>query len=131
MMASITRSQSDRSSISSIKYNLPNAAWACSSVILPLLASIVHVLVSESRAEFSAAGFVSNSLTRKPAWAAICAMPRPIAPAPATPTVCIVFIWFPESNKIKRLLLHNSHIHRLRHIRPQPDLRYIKRTRSL
>ena len=52
-------------------------------------------------------------------------------PLPKTGSVLSHWKQAPESNKIKRLLLHNSHIHRLRHIRPQPDLRYINRTRSL
>ena len=63
------------------------AACASAAVSLPFWASFSQVWRKDSRAAAMASALVSYRRTRKPACAAICAMPRPMAPAPTTPMV--------------------------------------------
>jgi hypothetical protein len=58
---------------------------SASAEILPLSASWPRVPVTVSRALAAAPCRASNSSTRMPAWAAIWAMPRPMAPVPTMP----------------------------------------------
>ena len=63
------------------------AASAAALSILPLAASPDRVVATASRAAAAAPDCRSKSRTRRPAWAAIWAMPRPMAPAPTMPRV--------------------------------------------
>ncbi len=62
------------------------AASAAARSILPFAASAANVSPIFALAWSAAPMRVSNRHTRWPAWAAICAMPAPMAPAPMTPT---------------------------------------------
>ncbi len=84
-MASTTRSQSASSARAAAGIRRARAASAWSAVSRPLAASLASVSASAARAASTACGLASNSLTRRPAWAAICAMPRPMAPVPTIP----------------------------------------------
>lgn len=88
-MASTTRSQSARSVRAAAGTSRATVASASSGVIFPLAASLASVSASAVRAASTACGLASNSLTRNLAWAAICAMPRPMAPVPTIPRVCM------------------------------------------
>ena len=85
--ASTTRSQSASSvSVLTVKTRF---LWA-SAVALSsrfLATSLSHCTASSVLAFWLASGCTSNSLTMLPACAAICAMPRPMAPVPTIPTV--------------------------------------------
>jgi hypothetical protein len=74
-------SSSSRATTSS----LADAAASASAEILPLSASLARVPFTVSRALAAAPCNASNNSTRIPAWAAIWAMPRPMAPVPTMP----------------------------------------------
>ena len=86
-MASTTNWQSAMSDSAPAATTRSSAAWASAAPSLPFCASLSQVWRSASRADATASALVSYRRTRNPACAAICAMPRPMAPAPTTPMV--------------------------------------------
>ncbi|MCY1243595.1 hypothetical protein D9M72_566190 [compost metagenome] len=89
-MASSTMSQPARSSSAPQGLTRASVASASAALILPLSASLASVSCRYWRAAATACGLASYRLTVRPAWAAICAMPRPMAPVPTTPSVSMV-----------------------------------------
>lgn len=83
----MTRSQSASASSALHGSTRASAAETSPALSLPLSASRAKVFARYARAASRACGFVSKSLTVSPASAVICAMPRPIAPAPTMATV--------------------------------------------
>ena len=86
-MASMMKSQSAKSCWDWAATRRLFCVAACSAVSLPLATSLSHCSEIAATALLIASGCVSKSLTIEPACAAICAMPRPIAPVPTKPTV--------------------------------------------
>ncbi|MDT4815171.1 hypothetical protein FQZ97_481940 [compost metagenome] len=86
-MASTTSWQFDMSVRAVADSTRSSAACASAALSLPFWASFSQVWRSDSRAAAMASALVSYRRTRSPACAAICAMPRPMAPAPTTPMV--------------------------------------------
>ena len=86
-MASTTTWQFDMSVRAVADSTRASAACASAALSLPFWASFSQVWRSDSRAAATASALVSYRRTRRPACAAICAMPRPMAPAPTTPMV--------------------------------------------
>ena len=85
-IASTTRVQSARSESCVAFFSRALLAVRAPSVSRPFSCILSHWPVIELTASDTASARVSNSLTTLPACAAICAMPRPMAPAPMMPT---------------------------------------------
>ncbi len=84
-IASMTTFAEARSSTRETTSSLAFAAARAAGEILPFSASLPRVPMTVSRALAAAPCRASNISTRMPAWAAICAMPRPMAPVPTMP----------------------------------------------
>ena len=61
-----------------------------SAVILPFSTNLAIILANLLLAKSNCAWFVSHNTTLCPDWAATCAIPAPIEPAPNIP-ICIIF----------------------------------------
>ena len=86
-MASTTNWHCDMSVSAVADSTRASAACASAAVSLPFSASLSQVWRNDSRAAATASALVSYRRTRRPACAAIWALPRPMAPAPTTPMV--------------------------------------------
>src|ERR1700733_185209 len=89
MIASITRSQSFKSSIAVVPFNRPRISLFCASVIVPFSTNRAKFLSIPFKPFSTTSGATSRTTVSNPAAAQTCAIPDPINPHPTTPTFLI------------------------------------------
>jgi hypothetical protein len=88
-MASMTMSQSARSSSEVVPRMRPRISACCSGVMLPFSANFARDFSIPEKPRSHNSSVTSRTTTSQPAAAAVWAMPEPISPQPSTPTLLI------------------------------------------